>query len=274
MTRAKSAPGAALLAVALRTAIAFAQSSAPSSAASGSELPEAVRALLATVTDHAFSFDAPGFYAVLEYVRRMPLDPGHSQAPVVLTDWRQAIERPGDFRGAVVTVEGVVGRNSSWQYADRERRARYGTNWQLELSRPGVPVACTLICTQDVGEIGLGSTIRATGYFVMARQYALERGRIGHALLVVAKGPTVVERAGPPHAPQVSWTNVALGAGGAVLLALLVLVRILTRRAPRSRTDLRALRAAHAPSQSLADDLASWAESESSDADGSHPRAP
>lgn len=252
-----------------------AQTTGPATADAAGELPQTVRDLLAGVTDHAFSFDQPGFFAVLEHVQHTPLDPGYSQPPLPLDDWRQPLERPGDFRGAVLTVEGVVGRNSNWQFTDADRRRRYGTVWQIELHRPDMPLACTLICTQDVSEIGLGSTIRATGYFVMARQYPLSGNRTGHALLLVAKGPHLVERAAPPRQRDVDWTNVLIGVAGALLLAILVLARILSRRSSSGRrTDLHTLRSTREPSQNLADELADWADRQPPPSDSSDPSHP
>ena len=87
-------------------AVAAAQTSQPDRW----ELPESARTALSQIEDRAFHFDQAGFYEVLAFVKRNPQSPGFRQEPVVVGDWRVLLERPSEFRGRPVTVEGVVGR--------------------------------------------------------------------------------------------------------------------------------------------------------------------
>ena len=249
---------------------ADAQASQPASATSRSaELPADVLAGLAGVEDFSFNFDQPGVYGLLEHVQNSPLAAGHARAPVAIEDWRVLLERPSDFRGEPVVVEGVVGRNSPWQYTGTHH-PRLSRVWQLELSRPDQPIACTVILTHEAGDIPLDATIRVTGYFVMIRQYYSEAKRVRQAALVVAQAPTLVARdvTGTARAPRPVWVWLVLVATAGSLVAW-ILLRRSTAGGPRDRRTLHAERSAPV---SLADDLAAWAaEDDASGADETKP---
>jgi hypothetical protein len=223
----------------------------------GGELPAKVRDALAHIDDLVLNFDQPGFYAVLDFVRRSPQAPGFAQPPVVVSDWRTFLERPASLRGLAVTIEGVVGANKDpYRIAGSE-----GFVSQLELSRPGQPVNVTLILTPAAPDIPLGATIEVTGYFVMVRRYYGASRETYEAAVIVAPGPTSIGRA-LPAAPAVdnglNWRWALGGVFGGLLLTWLLL-----RRAGRSsRTDVRTLQARSAAPQHLADELERWAEEE------------
>lgn len=227
------------------------------------ELPESVLAELRTVQDFTVRIDQPGYYAVLEYVRSAPHDPGQIGGAIVAPDWRTLVERPSEFRGAAVSIEGVVGANRSFSYVDPELRRRFGTIWQLELRHPerGHPIACTLVLTRDASEIGVGWTVGVTGYFVMARQYPRKDRTLEQAILLVAKAPTIIARAAPPAPAKAAarswvWVGVAVLAAGAFVW---LIVRGSVRR---ERTDLHTLSAAHRAPVNLAEDLERWADAD------------
>jgi hypothetical protein len=236
--------------------------SPPSSASAPAalELPPAVQAALATIEDFALHFDQPGFYAILEQVKHRPHAPGTEQPPLVVTDWRDLLERPGEFRGRAVTIEGRVGRNKAPYKL--ETRPELGGLWQLEIERPDQPIACTLICTNSVADIPLGATVTATGYFVMIRQFYGASGRLAQAALLVTPGPTAVDRAVPRAASTTNWSWFVAAAVGGALVAWLLL-----RYAARStgRTDPRTLHASQEAPLHLAEDLAKWADSQGRD---------
>jgi hypothetical protein len=169
---------------------ASAQSSQPAT-----ELPEDVQAALATIEDFSFSFAQPGFYAVLEYVKSMSGSPGQARTAVVIDDWTTLLERPADFRGLPVAIEGIVGRNKVWAFEQQERR-HLGPVWQLELWQADQPVAATVILTDNADSIPIGAKIGVTGYFVMIRQYHSGTRQVRQAALLVGHGPTLVSEAG------------------------------------------------------------------------------
>lgn len=225
------------------------------------ELPEEVRAALADTRDFAFNFDQPGFYAVATFVRGSPRSPGFAQVPLEVEDWRDLLERPSDFRGRPVTIEGRVGRNKD-PYT-LHARPELGQVTQLELFRPDQPLACTVLLTTPAADVPVGATLRVTGYFVMIRQYHGPAGRVQQAALVVAPGPSRIDlaaaRRGAVNLADWRWM------AGAAVLGLVIAV-VLVRRAGRAvRRDLRELRARRNAPVSLADDLARWADREPPD---------
>ncbi len=224
------------------------------------DLPADVRTPLAAVQDFAIGFDVPAFYAVVAFVRSSPRAPGFAQPPVEVDDWRDLVERPNSLRGCPVTVEGRVGRNKDpWTVSGRPE---LGTLSQLELDRPDQPVTITVICTQDVSDIPVGATVRVTGYFVLAREYAGPSGRTQRGAVLVAPGPSEISRAaavadGRDVGRQLWWL------GGCVIAALLIAWILLRRAAAGGRWDPTRLRAAHPAPLNLADDLERWAGGES-----------
>ncbi len=225
------------------------------------ELPDEVRVALARTQDFAFHFDQPGFYAVLEYVKRSPHSPGSVQMPVQVTDWRDLLERPNDFRGRPVTVTGTVGHNKDPYVLESHREL--GLVTQIELERGDQPLTCTLIFTEGAADVPLKATLTATGYFVMVRNYYGSSKRVQQAALIVAAGPTTIDRAAPRAAasglPDWRWIAAAIAAG------LVITLLLLWRATVSGRRDYRGLRARQEAPTSLADDLAQWAERENPD---------
>jgi hypothetical protein len=230
-----------------------------------SELPAAVRDALATIQDFAFNFDHPGFYAMVEFVKRSGLAPGMSAAPIEVKDWRDLLERPGEFRGRPVTIEGIVGRNKDpYLMAGHEPLGRVS---QVELRRGDQPIPCTLILTEDVRDLPIGANIRVTGYFVMMRQYYGAGHKPIPAALIVARGPSQVSRTVPLDA-RIDWRWIAIAVVAALIITILLL-----RGGSRKRPDLHALRGRPAP-LSVADEFEQWAAKEAPDKEqGSADRA-
>ena len=225
------------------------------------EVPADVRAEFAHAQDFAFNFDQPGFYAVVEFVKQRARSPGYLQTPIEVQDWRDLLERPNDFRGRPVTIEGLVGRNKA-PYT-LESHPELGSLWQLELRRPDEPITCTLILTGSAADIPLNASITVTGYFVLIRSYYDASNRVQQAALLVAPGPTTIGRV-VPHVPApgvLDWRWIIVAA----VVGLLLTVILLRRSVAARRRDYHTLQARHEAPTSLADDLAAWA--------GDEPRA-
>ena len=245
-------------------ASAWGQTTEPATApGAGWELPPEVRTALAQVHDFAFNFDQPGFYAVLEFVKQSAHSPGYLQAPVAVQDWRDLLERPNDFRGRPITVEGFVGRNKA-PYT-LESHPELGALWQIELWRQDEPITCTLILTGSVADVPLNASLTVTGYFVMIRSYYGPSNRVQQAALVVAPGPTaigrIVPRAATPGVLDGRWLVVA------GVVGLLVAFILLRRSVAAQRREYRALQARREAPMNLADDLAAWAREQRKDDD-------
>ncbi|MFQ5806464.1 MAG: hypothetical protein ACE5I3_08440 [Phycisphaerae bacterium] len=251
----------ALLTATLSGSRAAAQTSWRASSQPSRELPNEVHAALEQTEDFSFNFAQPGFYALLEYLKTTNNPPGHARGPVALSDWTMLLERPADFRGLPVTVEGFVGRNKAWRFEQEEYR-HLGTVWQLELWRPDQPIACTLVLTGDASDIPLGATIRVTGYFVMIRQYPSQTRQARQSALLVAHGPTLVSQSAA-RTRTGSTSNWIVGLVAAATAALIVIWILLRRSIPRTQGATPALRASGPAPVSLADDLAAWVAEES-----------
>jgi len=252
-----------LVASASLTCLLVAQSTRPADYAPVCELPPDVRAALEQVEDLSFSFAHPGFYAVLEYLETTGETPGQTRPPIEIDDWTALLERSADLRGLPVTIEGVVGRNKNWRFQQEQHR-HLGPVWQLELWRADQPITLTLILTDDAGDIPVGAVIRATGYFVMLRQYYSETKQLRQSALLVAQGPTLVSQT-VAHTGRRSISGATLGLVVTVAAALLVVWVLLRRSVGRTRHASQTPRASGPAPISLADDLAVWAAEQPSD---------
>lgn len=234
--------------------------SLPAGEGAGRELSAEVLAALERIEDFVFNFDQPGFYAVVAAVRQSPQSPGFAEVPLAVADWREFLERPGEYRGRVVTVAGVVGRRKD-PYS-LPLHPELGWLWQVELRRDDQPVTCTLILTESAGDVPVGAMLDVTGYFVMARQYHGANGRVQQAALIVAPGPTVLSQVVPPRAESVlDWRWML----AAVVGGLLVTIWLLRWARHSGQRDVRTLTAAHGSPVNLADDLAAWADEQRDD---------
>lgn len=235
-------------------------------------LPADLQQALDAVEDHTPSYDSPAFYALLGYVKNATLHFDPDAPP--LKDWQVLIERPASFRGRPVTVEGRVGRNSSYQF-ERDEYKHLGPVTELQIANPGVPVSCRLVLTNDASDIPLGATVRVTGYFLMAHQHLAPNKRPIHAAVIIAKGPLQVTttRTRPPLMPQPGWTWLI----GALIVGGIVGWIMLRQTAAENRADLRALQARTPPAENVAEEFREWAataEELANDARGGEPQPP
>jgi hypothetical protein len=224
-------------------------------AGADNDLPRAVLDALSTVQDFALHFDQPAFYVLLRHVRA-----GEGVAELVsqpVSDWRVLLERPAQFRGRLVQVQGVVGRNASWTLRDPQAGELSVT--QIELSRADQPLACTLILTAPGDDIPLGAEITVSGFFLMIRQYYAASQRLRQAAVIVGRGPTRVSVGGATKAQPADLHRSWQWMLAAAVLGLLAAWWFLRRMTARPLTGRGALHATTRPPLNLAEDLARWA---------------
>ncbi|MFH1747437.1 MAG: hypothetical protein ABIG44_10385 [Planctomycetota bacterium] len=225
------------------------------------ELPARLLLSLAEIEDFSFDFDHPAFYELVAYVKENPQAPGHTRDPLIIDDWRVLLERPADYRGLPITIEGLIGRNKDPYKVTRHPELEQ--LWQVELRRADQAMSVTIIFTNDVSDLPLSATIRVTGYFVKINRYPTKSKKEGLAALLVAPGPTAVSVLGAVTTEsKLDWRWLL----AAALVGVLVTFWLIWR-ASRSgeRRDVRLLRAEHSAPESLADELAEWAERERPD---------
>lgn len=173
------------------TAHVEATSAPPESPDFPDALPVDAAQLLADVKDNVFSFDDPAFYWACRFVSdRLATDEvgigggakDSGPANVVPMPWRQLIERPGDYRGRCVIIEGFVLRSSAY---DVENRPGLSRLYQLDLGEADTRAITTVVLTRDPGELPARSHVRVSGYFVKVRAFRTNRGEIGTGPLLV-----------------------------------------------------------------------------------------
>ncbi|HVP10499.1 MAG TPA: hypothetical protein VMV94_04835, partial [Phycisphaerae bacterium] len=98
------------------------------------------RRLLEGVHDNVFSFDDPAFYWFCRHVEQeadaslFSIRPDESPTP-----WKYLLERPGDYRGGLIVVEGLVQAIHAYEVSNR---SGLGTLYQCELSEMGTRAFC------------------------------------------------------------------------------------------------------------------------------------
>ncbi len=215
--------------------VAFAQSADSQPAASPEAMLEEGRRLLEDVRDFVLSFDEPAFYHYCRIVTNdldaatFEIDEDDSAAP-----WKLMLERPGDYRGRLLLVEGVLQACHAYELVNRPG---LGTLHQCELSGLDTRSICTLVVTEAPSDIPIRSRIRAKGFFIKARAYRTQTGDTGAGPLLVARR---IELVSPPPAlwesargeRGTSWWVVTITA--ALAVAWLLLRRNVRRHIPGS----------------------------------------
>ncbi len=172
-----------LLFLSALVSIASAQSEPPAAGASAptAELAHA-RRLLEGVRDHVYSFDDPAFYAFCRFLKQ----PGREAAPPPEPlPWSFLLERPSDYRGQLVTLEGQLRSRQPFR-VEGERRD-VGVLHQCILSEGNTRALSTVVVIDDPGEIPIRSRVRAVGYFLKVRAFETTGGGSGAGPLLVAR---------------------------------------------------------------------------------------
>lgn len=144
------------------------------------------KGLFDQVVDGTFSFDEEAFYWLCANVctnsARRELLAASSASP---TPVRQMLERPADFRGLPVVVEGILRSREEYEIHDRPELGRLT---QLELSVPGSRAIVTVVCTERPAVASPDAPLRATGYFLKSRQFRTTDGQSGAGVVLVTNG--------------------------------------------------------------------------------------
>lgn len=153
------------------------------------------RKLLEGVRDEVFSFDDPAFYWFCRFCRSvagaaMLIDDGTEPA----ASWKLVMERPGDYRGQPMVLEGVL--RSQYAY-DLPNREGVGRLHQLELAETGSKALAAVVVTEDPGEIPVRSLVRVKGFFIKVRSFRTSQGEGGAGPLLVGASVSKSTSAGP-----------------------------------------------------------------------------
>ncbi len=211
------------------------------------------RRLLAEVRDHVFGFDDPAFYWFCRYLAPAAGEPT-SRPDAPLTPWRFLMERPSDYRGERIAVEGVLQQRVAFTANNRLPGL---TLYQSTLAVRDTRALATIVTIDDPGDIPLRSRVRADGFFIKVRSFATREGVAGTGPLIVARRLRVLDSpAGGMTGAPWAGTGVArwlVGATGVLLIGWLG-VRIWLRKIGPAKAQYG--RAASAPRNS--DDDFDW----------------
>ncbi|MBI5865651.1 MAG: hypothetical protein HZB38_14310 [Planctomycetes bacterium] len=251
--RRRMAFRACILAPLLLAVQAAAQSepaSAPSQRAATSQ-----PAQLSRIEDFSFSYAQPDVYALLERVREQGI--ASAGEPLAVTRWTDLLERSADYRGKMITVTGVIGRNSPWRLLD-EQYAHLGVITELQLQRDDQPISCKCLLVGEAADLPLGAEVTVSGVYVMIQQYYSEARRLRQAAVLVGVGPSQVVQSVKKAAPQRSPTvGLVAAACAALVIVWLILRRTVSRR---ESVRLDRLRAEHPAPRNLSEELTDWAQ--------------
>jgi len=183
--------------------------------------------LLADVRDLTPNFDEPAFYALLDLAAAESVASSQSAAarsPSPEIPWTFLTERPTQYRGRRITIEGVVESSIACDItpgntgpSDHSHRVI-----QTELSVYREARLITLVTVGDSDPAPIHDCVRATGWFLKVRQFRTASGGWSYAPLIVAprwERISCVEFAGPKKARGPSGGRV-----GNITIAISVLL--------------------------------------------------
>jgi len=147
------------------------------------------RRLLADVKDHVFSFDDEAFYWFCRHVRRDTTS-ANDEAP---TPWQFLLERPSDYRGERVVIEGTLLRKTSFEVPNRPGVGRL---YQCELTSRETRAVCTVILTDEPQGVPINALVQGHAYFIKVRSFRTRHGGEGTGPLLVGRGIFAVSGGG------------------------------------------------------------------------------
>jgi len=182
--------------------------------------------LLSNVRDNVLSFDDPAFYWFCRYVTTpegaaaladTESNPNHnangaadhetaatggssnsanvSDVPAEAdpTPIKFLLERPNDYRGKPVTIEGTLVAKWSWSVDNRDVPNPLN---QCEIAVAGTRALAAVVTTESVDAIPIRSRVRARGYFIKVRAFQTTGGEPGAGPLLVARSLTLIKSNG------------------------------------------------------------------------------
>lgn len=162
--------------------------------------------LLSNVRDNVLSFDDPAFYWFCRYVNTpagmsalegaagsSPAngEPSNSSIHAAPTPIKFLLERPGDYRGRPVTIEGTLVAKWSWSVDNRDVPNPLN---QCEIAVAGTRALAAVVTTGPVDHVPIRSSVRATGFFIKVRAFQTTGGESGFGPLLVARNLTPVAK--------------------------------------------------------------------------------
>ena len=166
--------------------------------------------LLSNVRDNVLSFDDPAFYWFCRYVNTpegmaglrpvvgtiVNIGPANKSETTsnqfdldAITPIKFLLERPGDYRGKPVIIEGTLVAKWSWSVDNRDVPSPLH---QCEIAVASTRALAAVVTTEPVDDIPIRSRVRAKGYFIKVRAFQTTGGESGFGPLLVARNLTPI----------------------------------------------------------------------------------
>lgn len=224
----------------------------PTSTPADSSLEHGLR-LLSNVRDNVLSFDDPAFYWFCRYVTtpqgartlegatgslsasESTSNPTHADG---ITPIKFLLERPNDYRGRPVVIEGTLVAKWSWTVNNRDVP---NPLHQCEIAVPGTRALAAVITTEPVDDIPIRSYVRVKGYFIKIRAFQTTNGESGFGPLLVAKKLNSVDSpvptAGSSGAGMANYIKFSILTMTALAAVIWLILRRAVRRTSTSATN-------------------------------------
>ncbi len=204
------------------------------------------RRILASIEDYTFTFDHPGFYWMCGALRSYPDIFDDDTCAAETTPWQYLLERPSDYRGRQVCIEGVILQvKDAFRIADRPE---LGTLYQIELGQSGSNAVATIVLTEKPPTSSRKSHIRLPALFIKARRFRAADGGEGAGPLLVGRSFEIVKAASAGssqvgnESERISTTTLLVWLAGSTLIMAFVFAAL--RRGLGQRSDATPLPAA------------------------------
>lgn len=191
-------------------------------------------ALLSGVKDGTFAFDDEGFYWFCHYLRKNPDALAASDCNEDnVVPWQYLMERPSDYRGQPVCIEGRFLREQPAY--DIATRPELGRLRQWDIGVAGSNAIATLVLVDPAPGTRKRSLIRARGFFIKIRSFRTESGEEGAGPLFVARCVEILDSQdrAVPNSSSLDGRDLLTAMAGivVVLFFLSVMVRRRVNRA-------------------------------------------
>jgi|GEM_PF-1586000 len=180
------------------------------------------RRLLADIEDYTFTFDHPGFYWMCGAVRSYPDLLNDEVCTDELTPWQYLLERPSDYRGRQVCIEGIILQvKDAFRIAERPE---LGTLYQIELGQIGSNAVATVVLTEKPPASNRKTHIRMSALFIKARRFQAADGGEGAGPLLVGRSFEIIKKSSAASSQvgnevgRIAPTNLLMWLAGSTLI--------------------------------------------------------
>lgn len=194
------------------------------------------RTLLDSIEDNTFNFDHEGFYWYCTFLKETPEVFSESECGSEPTPWQFLMERPSDYRGRTICIEGfILDVKPVFRVS---QRPELGNLYQLEIGQPGSNAVATVILVEEPKTSKFRTEVRLPCFFIKSRAFRSVSGNESGGPVVVGRNLKII--AAPSGTAFASKGRIDISrllillAGGTMMLAIVFAV---LRRSLAGRTE-------------------------------------